>query len=351
MFTLRHAKRSYVTRNVQLNDAVGISSLPPELGDLVLARVDRIRQHGRLENPEGRRVHLFTGDEIILATGNRYATGQFHAQAPDSIGKCHLVAAGGIAANMLSRSSHIKPATEITLLGTLVSDSGRALNLQGYKQLKESFIHPTVDSIPVLVVLGSDMNSGKTSIASAVINGFRAAGMKVAGAKLTGTGSGPDYWKMLDAGAFQVRDFLDAGYSSTAGMSEANLINILRTIKADAYHNKADVLVVEVADGVLQPENQALLAAGNLTKEVSGALIAADSSSAAVLSCERVIQSGIPVLGLGGVFSRSELCNTEVAHHLGLPIFQLDDLRNTEVAHYLLNTLNRGFSHAAISAV
>lgn len=351
MQTLLDAKRSYVTRNVCLEDAFSLSSKEPVVGDLLLARIDRIRQHGRLENTEGRRVHLFPGDEIIVAAGYRYATAQFHAQAPTSLGPCHLVAAGGIAANVVSKSAQVKPATEITLLGTIADANGEKLNLSRYSRLKPAYLHPSAEVMPVLLVIGSDMNSGKTTLACSAIHSFRSAGLRVAGAKLTGTGAGPDYWKMLDAGAFQVRDFVDAGMPSTAGVSEAKLIDLIRTMKADATQQNADVLVIEVADGVLQPETRALLTSGSLAKEVTGALVAADSATAAVLCTERVIHAGIPVYAMGGVFTRSALCCEEVATGVGLPVFRLEDMRKASTVEYLTSALNRDTMHVAACAV
>ncbi len=341
MSRIQSAKRSYVTRNVNLQDADTVSTQLPEEGDLVLARVDRIRQHGRLENTEGRRVHLFKGDEMILVVGNRYATDQFHATTPTELGSCHLVAAGGIAANVVGKSAQVKPATEITLIGTLIDKSGNKLNLKRYKKVQPSYLHPNADSIPVLMVLGSDMNSGKTSMACSAIHGLNRAGYKVAGSKLTGTGAGPDYWKMLDAGAYRVRDFVDAGHPSTVGLSANKLIDLLRIIKSDAKQNGADVLVVEVADGVLQPDNQKFLSDTRLLKEISGSLVAADSATAAVYCCERLIQQGIPVYGLGGLFTRSELTSEEVNLQLGLPVYKLDDLQKENTANYLMNLLSR----------
>lgn len=350
MQLLNDAKRSYVTRNVCLDHAFSLSSKEPVVGDLLLARVDRIRQHSRLENAEGRRVHLYPGDEIVVVAGHRYATAQFHAEAPSSLGACHLVAAGGIAANMVSKSAQVKPATEITLIGTLADAAGEKLNLSRYARLKQSYLHPAAEAMPVLVVIGSDMNSGKTTLACSAINSFRNAGMRVAGAKLTGTGAGPDYWKMLDAGAFQVRDFVDAGMPSTAGINESQLIDLLRTMKADAMHQHADVLVVEVADGVFQPETRALLT-GSLASEVTGALVAADSAAAAVMTAERVIHAGIPVYAMGGVFTRSALCSEEVERALGLPVYTQNGLRTEAAIEYLSSALMRDHTHVAACAV
>lgn len=351
MSRIQSAKRSFVTRNVNLDDAHSLSNQPPEVGDLVLARVDKIRQHTRLENTQGRRVYLYPEDEILLIAGARYATDQFHAKAPHKLGPAHLVAAGGIAAQVVSKSTQVKPATEITLIGTVVDKQGQKLNLSRYKTLRSAYLHPNAGNMPVLLVLGSDMNSGKTSLACSAIHGFKQQGLKVAAAKLTGTGAGPDYWKMLDSGATQVIDFVDGGYPSTVGLSASKLLDMLRLFKADAKQRAADLLVVEIADGVLQPENQLLLSNAAFLREVTGALVAADSATAAVFCCERLLQTGLPVYGLGGLFTRAGLVIEEVNNQLGLPVFRLEDLHKEAAAGYLLNRLLAEQNNDALRAL
>lgn len=345
MKRIEKARRSYITRNVDLSDASRVIDRKPGQGDLVLARLDRIRQHTRLENIYGRREFIFPGDEMILAAGNRYATSQFHAELPASLGQCHLVAAGGIAATMLQRSRQVKAATEITLLGVLANAENQPLNLMQYRTLKRAAVCAEL-SIPVLLVLGSDMDSGKTSLACAAINSFTSVGYKVAAAKLTGTGAGPDYWKMRDSGAYRVMDFLDAGLPSTPGMSSAELTEMLFDFKADAIDNGADLLIVEVADGVMQSDNQALLSSSRFVSQFNGALVAGDSAVAAVMAAQAVIHAGVPVLGIGGVFTRSPLSMEEVSNNTGLPVLTLEQFDSEHVREYLLSALLGEMSHA-----
>ncbi|WP_415898593.1 AAA family ATPase [Neptuniibacter sp. QD48_11] len=351
MIDLNRVKRSYITRNVNFDDVTDVAELLPETGDLLLARVDRIRQHTRIENPYGRREHLFVDDLIIVAAGDRYATDQFYAKSPEQLGKTQLVAAGGIAGDVISKSAQVKAATEITVLGVLVNSQGQKINLENYSTLKDAYLHPSANEMPVLLVVGSDMNSGKTSMASSLINGFTKAGYKAAAAKLTGTGSGPDYWKMVDAGAFQVKDFLDAGYPTTVNLSETKLVQLLQRLKMDAVQADADLLVVELADGVLQPQNKALIANGRLLKEVSASMVAADSSTAAAFCAEKMIEAGFPIYGLGGLFTRAELCADEVQDSLGLPIYSLDALRKVSTAKALMASLERDHSYVTSYAI
>lgn len=345
---IANAKRSYITRNVDLTVASAICQGQPGSGDLILARVDRIRNHTRLENNLGRREHLYPGDEIIVAAADRYATGQFHARVPAELGACHLVAAGGIAAEVTQRNRGIKAATEITALGLLCDKQGSVVNLSQFAPLSALQSNPiSLERLPTLLVMGSDMNSGKTTLACAAANGFRQAGYCVSATKLTGTGAGPDYWRMKDAGANRVVDFLDAGYASTVGMTPLQLVDILQRFKTDALQQGADILIVEVADGVLQPENRALLESGIFLDEISAALIAADGAIAATMTAQTVLHAGISVLGVGGLISKSPLSCDEARHSLGLPILELDDFHRNDTRDYLLGSLFGAKNYAA----
>ena len=58
----------------------------------------------RLELTDGRKGLLFAGDEIIVCYGNRYAPDQYEAVIGNDLSSCDLIAAGGVAAQELSRN-------------------------------------------------------------------------------------------------------------------------------------------------------------------------------------------------------------------------------------------------------
>ncbi|GET40337.1 hypothetical protein [Microseira wollei] len=85
----------------------------------MLVRVDEIGQHERLEQGDGRKGIIFPGDELVLCYGNRYAPDQFEAEVPEDLSPCHLAAAGGIAAKVLSQHVDMEMPTAITPIGLL----------------------------------------------------------------------------------------------------------------------------------------------------------------------------------------------------------------------------------------
>lgn len=344
MDAINKAKRSYITRNVNIDLATQVLDISPRKGDLLLCQIDKIKQHTRLEDIHGRRNHLYEGDYIIVVAAKRYATDQFCSELPTQQGQCHLVAAGGIAGHVIHRSRQVKGPTEITLLGVLGNQDGLALNLASFAPLTHT---PSMqENIPVLVIVGSDMNAGKTTTVCACINGLSRQGLKVAGAKLTGTGAGPDYWRMHDAGANAVFDFLDAGYPSTIGLSIDDFLSLLTKFKSAAVTANSQVLILEIADGILQPETKALINSQKFVRQITGAIVAADSATSAMMVTERIIKAEFPVYAISGLFSRSPIACAEIAQESGLPVYTPSDLIKPDVIDYLYNALKQDYRSA-----
>ncbi|MBV1786824.1 hypothetical protein KQ940_02025 [Marinobacterium sp. D7] len=335
------AKRAFITRNVDLSLATGFGGAAPEAGDLVIARVERIRQHARLEDIYGRRVWLYPGDRLVLAAGSRYSTAQYRAELPHELGECQLVAAGGIAARVADRNAQVKPATDLFIEGILVDSEGAPLNLKRFQRLPAAPVL-TGSALPAVVVFGSDMDAGKTTTACAAIRGLSNAGYRVQGAKLTGTGAGPDFWRMHDAGAVDVADFVDAGYASTVGMTPTQILEILSRIEQRALQHRADVMVIEIADGVLQPETSALIADPDFVGRFDGALVAADNAASAAYVAQRVAMAGLPILAISGALTRSPVACQEVVAATALSVFTPDQLQTAEVIQTVLAPLFRG---------
>ena len=92
-------------------------------------------------------------------------------------------------------------------------DKSNRVNLEshGLRPATSQFEQPTV-----ILVVGSSMDSGKTTAASSVVHGLSRSNALVCAAKLTGTASLKDRLIMEDAGAAEVLDFTDVGHASTA---------------------------------------------------------------------------------------------------------------------------------------
>jgi len=319
------AKRSFVIRRIDLGMAAGLiaAGATPRAGDLVLARVDRLGQHKRLEEPGGRRATLFPGDEILVAYGDRYAPDQFEARVPESLGSCELVAGGGIAASVLRQSSKVGNATGITSVGLVTDASGRRLNTRDFAMAEPS----RTENMPrVVAVVGSSMNAGKTTTISALVRAETSRRRRVAAVKVTGTGSGGDLWSYRDAGAQLALDFTDAGYATTHRLSNAEREGILETLVARAAAEKMEIVFVEIADGLLLPETAELILSQTFRNMVDSVIFAAADAMGAVAGSAWLQRHRLPLRAVSGAVTASPLAVSEIAAEIELPTVGLDEI-------------------------
>lgn len=319
------ARKSFTTRRVDFSGVRGLLRTgAPNSGDLVLARVDAIGQHTRLEAPTGRRTKLYPGDEIVVAYGARYAPDQFEAVVPESLSPCDLVAGGGVAASVLSRHARMSKATRIIPIGLLVDAEGERVNLARFALPVVAALPATTG--PVIAVAGSSMNAGKTTTAAGLVHGLSRAGLRVAGIKVTGTGSGGDLWSMGDAGAEWIFDFTDMGHATTAGLPIAEVERITSGLIGHVAALGADITVLEVADGLFQNETAGLLQSPVFASLVDGLIFAAGDAMGAVGGVEWLRRHGLPLRALSGLLTTSPLAMRETAANTDVPAVTLSEL-------------------------
>ncbi|MDP1698211.1 MAG: hypothetical protein Q8L45_10585 [Xanthomonadaceae bacterium] len=327
---IARAKAAFNTRRVDLSKCKGLvaGEVRPSAGDLVLARVDRLGQHPRIELADGRRSRLFVGDEIIVCFGARYAPDQFTVEVPDDLGPCALAASGGLAGRVVSHHASMRRATAIVPLGLLADGNGNVLNVRDAAlphRADEPARRPQV-----IAVIGSSMNAGKTTTAAYLIRGLVAGGLRVAATKVTGTGSGADVWFMADAGASPVLDFTDAGLVSTCGIAPAEVRRVFRSLMAHATDSGADVVIVEVADGLYQRETSQLLRSDLFRQWVDAVIFAAPDAMSAVAGVAMVTAMDLPLLGISGAISASPLASSEAQQASGVAVLTIDMLCNPD---------------------
>ncbi|HHJ39773.1 MAG: malic enzyme protein [Methylothermaceae bacteria B42] len=330
---LQHIKAAYSVRRVPKSamHTLLMGDLCPRSGDLVLAEIVRLGHHRRIELGNGRRAHLYPGDRVILCYGNRYAPDQFEAYVPEHLEPCQMVAAGGIAARQHSKHSAVKDATEILPLGLLGDDRGRPLNLADW-----AIPAKKADTCPLtLAVLGTAMNAGKTTTAAHLIRGLSRAGLKVGAAKITGTGAGGDVWLMQDHGADPVLDFTDAGFASTFRLPPETLERIAATLCGHLVEAGVEVLVLEIADGLLQGETAALVTSTWFRQQVDGVLFAAADALGAKAGVEMVRQQKLPLVAVSGALTASPLASAEATLAVSCPVLDKDALTSETVLEIL----------------
>ncbi len=322
---LKGARRSFVTRRVALEQATRLDlNRTPVAGDICLARIDNLGHHSRLELINGRRCTLYRGDEVILAFAHRYATDQFESVVPENLGPCQMVASGGIASKVLTQHAGARRATQITPLGILCREDGRALNTSDEAL---SVATPLSRRQPELItVVGTGMNAGKTRAMNELVRSFNRYGLRTAAIKITGTGSGRDYWHYLDAGACAAADFTDAGHASTVNLTQEELEKILASLVSAC--SDCDVIVAEIADGLLQRETRILLESAMLRSMTTSIVLAASDPLAAMGGLRQLTEMRLQPAIVTGTITKSSLMMREFERFEKTPV--LDTVQFSE---------------------
>lgn len=329
-------KFAYTTRRVPNEIIAGLlpSKGHPHSGDLVLAQVLKLGQHEHIEMPNGRRARLYQGDEIVVAFGNRYAPDQFEAIVPERLVSCHLVAAGGIAGQMIQKHTKMKNPTTIMPIGLLGDSQGHRINLMDWA-LSPMIPDPSLPRPSTIVVAGTSMNSGKTTAISCLTRGLVSSGYRVAAAKLTGTGAGRDQWQMIDAGASPVLDFVDAGAASTYRLNTEELNRVTGTLLSHLFGSNVDMVLLEISDGLLEQETARLLTSPEFRPFVDAVVFTASDALGAAAGVAWLRENGLPVVAVSGVLTSSPLAMREALASAEIPIHQTESLIKSEVAGML----------------
>lgn len=343
---LRKAKKAYTTRSV----AARIDSAPhgyrlvdgpdarPRPGCVVLARVERIGMHTRLESPVSRRQMLYVGDEVLLAYGHRYAPDQFEAEVPGDLRPVHLVAAGGIAGLATAKHAKVSDATALRPLGLLADEHGVVtLDRVAARRLGTETARQTgADRPTVIGVLGTSMNSGKSTTVASIIHGLAGSGLQVSAGKVTGTGSGGDPHGFADAGATRVLDFTDYGFPTTFRLAHERVRDILGSVISDLSAPGTDAIVIEVADGLYQQETANLVADPLFSRLVDRVVFAADGAAGAVGGVGLLRGRGVPVTAVSGVLTSAPLAMREARSVLDVPVVETATFSDPDVVRAVL---------------
>lgn len=151
------------------------------------------------------------------------------------------------------------------------------------------------------------MNSGKTTFCRKLIKSLARSGQRVAGCKLTGSISPRDYDELLSAGAVLVTDFSDYGYPSTYRCEREELLTLFEKMLSDLTKVRPDIIVMEIADGVLQRETESILNDPLFKQLTQGIIVTADSAPAALYTVGYLERLGFRIFCLSGIITSSPL--------------------------------------------
>jgi hypothetical protein len=313
----------------------------PVPGDVALFKVSRISSQRYVITNSNKRMRIYVGDLIVGIFGNRYATDAYEGEI-DGVRDLSLLTASGVVGTLKSRHRSAGNPTKVSFVGFLKHAAGQRVNLKEIK-FKKSRLTNRLRNL--VLVIGSGMNSGKTTACRKLTKSFSEMGLRVAACKLTGTASHRDQYEMSAAAAAYTIDFSDYGFPSTYKCEKEELIDLFNTITADISKINPDVTIMEVADGVLQRETNLLLYEPSIRQSVKGVVVTADSAPAALYVVEYLKKMAYNILVVTGAITSSPLYVKEFQRNSDIPIISSAG-NNTQMPN-ILNLTQQTQQHQA----
>src|ERR1051326_2297992 len=308
---------SWACRKLRARDPVVVAAHPspshqPAAGDLALVRVDKTGFHKQLTTADNRRMRLYPGARFVGVFGNRYACDAYEAEVegPEHLS---LLTGAGMIGTVKSKNDAMADPTRVSLIGYLRSADGATLNLK-----EQLFRRTGPGRAPrsLIYIVGSGMNSGKTTTAALLTKGLSGLGLNVAACKLTGSVSNHDPDELAAAAARQVTHFCDFGFPAPAPCERQESLDLFLAMLAEVNAGRPDVVLMELADGLLQRETAMLLSEPEVQRAARGVVLTAESSLAALYGTQRLRKLGFNVIAVSGKFTSSplsirEYCQTD----------------------------------------
>ena len=238
-------------REVKLGD-----DYPCEEGDVVAVRIQsRKSTYNQLELTTGRFSLLKSGDVIAGALGHRRALLGYAGHLPETLATgdvLQLLNIGGCMGVCTSANPDVGPPFDCEVLGQILhfphlgERIGVPANIrQDARPLTERL---ECRGVPVVAVVGTCMNSGKTLACTSLIQEMARVRLVVHAAKATGVSLRRDVHAMEDAGAVETLTFTDFGVVTT---QRANAPALARSMLSALAAPAPEVIVLELGDGLM----------------------------------------------------------------------------------------------------
>jgi hypothetical protein len=246
------------TRTVAIQREARLSAEIPCLeGTVVAVRVLNDKTtYNQLELPSGRMAQVKKGDVVAGVLGHRQALFGYSGHLPERLqpgDKVQLLNLGGVLGICDSVNPDLGAPFDCEVLGAVLHFPvlGERVGVPariGEERALETNPRLETHGVPVLAIVGTCMNAGKTAAACALIDQMTHAGLVVDAFKATGVSLRRDVLAMEDAGARRTALFTDLGVVST---TPKNAAAVTRTLLSRLAAERPDVVVVELGDGLL----------------------------------------------------------------------------------------------------
>src|SRR5687768_7158193 len=294
-------------------------SAKPRAGDVVVVRaLTDSTTYNMLELPSGRLAKINPGDLLIGVLGRRRALKGFVGDVPATIksgDKLHLLNMGGVIGFCTGHHSSLSDAISVEVLGLAADDSGRVRNIADASLPVRATLG---DTAPLVMIAGTSMNSGKTYAATELIKQASRAGLKIAGAKLSGVACLRDTLNMADHGAMATASFLDCGLPSTVGAHD--LAPVAKAIIAKLNEQSPDLIVIELGDGILGGYSvESIFEDAELREAIAALVFCASDYVAAWGGIELLRRRGVNVDLVAGSVTDSQMGEDYIEREFSVP--------------------------------
>jgi len=242
-----------VFKNVNLPKEVATGhKIEPQEGAMVVAQAgENSGKQDVFEFIGGRLGRLIKNDIFPAVLGYRKAPVEFAGIVPKKVkvgDEFSFLCESGLIGEISGvYEAWGKPMT-VKVLGSIVDEKGQQMNLKDYAL---SDIEPVIKKIPIIVLLATRMDSGKTTMACKIAHAFKQMGKKIAAIKPTGVSFMQDPYKLMDNGVDPVLDFTDMGLPSTCGPDVKRIIKATQSLIDHVKLTNPDLILIEFGEGIL----------------------------------------------------------------------------------------------------
>jgi dethiobiotin synthetase len=305
--------------NLSRTVAVTSSTVTPQAGDVVVVRtLTDSATYNMLELPSGRLAKINPGDVLIGVLGRRRALKGFVGDVPSTANagdRLHLLNMGGVIGSCTGHHSSLSDAIQVEVIGLASDEQARVLNIADAALPPRTSLGETA---PLVIIAGTCMNSGKTYAATELIKQATRAGLRVAGAKLTGIACLRDTLNMADHGAIAIASFLDCGLPSTVGAT--NLAAVAKAIISHLNESSPDLIVIELGDGLLGGYSvESVFEDAELRDATAGLVFCASDYVGAWGGIELLRRRGIEIDVIAGSVTDSQMGQDFIEKEFGVP--------------------------------
>lgn len=257
MKTIIADKIASVAQHRALKRKVQVSAeIPCEEGVLVAVQILNSKNtYDNLELTSGRMAKVSRGDIVVGALGHRKALFGYSGHVPEKLSPGDTVQVlniGGVLGICDSVNANFGPPFDARVIGAVLHFPylGERIGVPARVGANKLDLSASIETrgIPVVVLAGTSMDSGKTAAASAIVSRLRHLGYTVDAFKATGVSLRRDILAMEDAGARNTSIFTDFGVVTTTAENGPPVTRMMLTQLAA---EKPDVIVFELGDGLL----------------------------------------------------------------------------------------------------